>query len=93
MKRLVPTGEMTLGPFFPREFAQGANDLASVEGKKAKGEVIEITGSVVQADARPLDNVVLEIWQADAQGRFDNPDFFGWGRAATDQEGVFGFRT
>ena len=93
MKRLVPTGEMTLGPFFPREFAQGANDLTSVEGKKAAGEVIEITGRVVQLDGRPLDNVVLEIWQADAQGRFDNPDFFGWGRAATDQDGVFVFRT
>src|SRR5204863_461752 len=30
MKRLVPTGEMTLGPFFPREFGTGANDLTSV---------------------------------------------------------------
>ena len=84
---------MTLGPFFPREFAQGANDLTSVEGKKAAGEVIEITGRVAQADGRPLDNVVLEIWQADAQGRFDNPDFFGWGRAATDEKGIFVFRT
>ena len=93
MKRLVPTGEMTLGPFFPREFAQGANDLTSVEGKNASGEEIEITGRVVQADGRPLDNVVLEIWQADAQGRFDNPDFFGWGRAATNQDGIFVFRT
>ena len=93
MKRLVPTGEMTLGPFFPREFAQGANDLTSVEGKKAAGEVIELTGRVVQADGRPLDNVVLEIWQADAQGRFDNPDFFGWGRAATDENGVYSFKT
>ena len=27
--KLIPTGEMTLGPFFPREFAQGANDLTS----------------------------------------------------------------
>ena len=36
---------------------------------------------------------MLEIWQADAQGRFDNPAFFGWGRAATDAEGVFLFRT
>lgn len=93
MKRLVPTGEMTLGPFFPREFAQGANDLTSVEGKKAAGEAIEITGRVVQADGRPLDNVVLEIWQTDAQGRFDNPDFFGWGRAATDKNGIYVFRT
>ncbi|MGQ0547311.1 MAG: dioxygenase family protein [Betaproteobacteria bacterium] len=93
MKRLVPTGEMTLGPFFPREFAQGANDLTSVEGRKAQGEPIEITGRIVQADGKPLDNVVLEIWQADAQGRFDNPDFFGWGRAATGQDGVYVFRT
>jgi len=93
MKRLVPTGEMTLGPFFPREFAQGANDLTGVEGRKAKGEAIEITGRVVQADGKPLDNVVLEIWQADSQGRFDNPDFFGWGRAATDRDGVYRFKT
>ena len=93
MKRLVPTGEMTLGPFFPREFAQGANDLTSVEGKTAKGEVIEISGRVTQVDGTALDNVVLEIWQADADGRYDNPDFFGWGRAATDNEGVYFFKT
>jgi protocatechuate 3,4-dioxygenase alpha subunit len=89
MKRLVPTAEMTLGPFFPREFAAGANDLS----QNARGEVIEVTGRVVQADGRPLDNLVLEIWQADAQGRFDNPAFFGWGRAATNAEGVYVFKT
>jgi protocatechuate 3,4-dioxygenase alpha subunit len=89
VKRLLPTAEMTLGPFFPREFAAGANDLAS----NAEGEVIEITGRVVQADGRALDNLVLEIWQADAQGRFDNPNFLGWGRAATDSNGNYVFRT
>ena len=89
MKRLVPTAEMTLGPFFPREFAAGANDLA----QGAQGEAIEITGRVVQADGRALDNLVLEIWQADAEGRFDNPAFLGWGRAATDAEGIYRFRT
>jgi protocatechuate 3,4-dioxygenase alpha subunit len=93
MSRLVPTGEMTLGPFFPREFAQGANDLTVVEGKKAQGEAIEITGRVTQLDGAALDNVVLEIWQAGADGRYDNPDFFGWGRAATGADGVFLFRT
>jgi protocatechuate 3,4-dioxygenase alpha subunit len=93
MKRLIPTGEMTLGPFFPREFGQGANDLTVCEGKKAPGEVIEITGRVVQLDGKPLDNLILEIWQADSQGRYDSPDFFGWGRAATNSEGVFVFKT
>lgn len=92
-KRLTPTAEMTLGPFFPREFAAGANDLAMLGGKQVAGEVIEITGRVVQLDGKPLDNLVLEIWQADAQGRYDNPAFFGWGRAATDAQGVYSFRT
>ena len=90
MTRLVPTGEMTLGPFFPREFAEGANDLAA---GVPQGEVIEITGRVTQLDGKALDNLVLEIWQADSQGRFDDPAFFGWGRAATDADGVYRFRT
>ena len=85
--RLTPTAEMTLGPFFPREFAQGANELFS--GKDS----IQITGRVTELDGKPLDNVVIEIWQADGQGRYDNPNFFGWGRAATDANGVYTFRT
>ena len=89
MTRLVPTAEMTLGPFFPREFAEGANDLA----KGASGETIEVIGRVVELDGRALDNVIIEIWQADAGGRFDSPDFFGWGRAATDAQGNYLFRT
>lgn len=89
MSRLIPTAEMTLGPFFPREFAQGANDLS----QGASGEIIEITGRVTELDGKALDNVILEIWQADAAGRFDNPAFSGWGRAATDAQGNYRFRT
>jgi protocatechuate 3,4-dioxygenase, alpha subunit len=88
VKRLVPTAEMTLGPFFPREFAQGANDLAP-----GASEAIEINGRVTELDGKPLDNLVLEIWQADPAGRFDNPVFPGWGRAATDARGEYRFRT
>ena len=84
MSRLVPTAEMTLGPFFPREFAQGLNHL---------GDEIEITGRVTELDGRALDNVIVEIWQADAAGRLDNPRFAGWGRAATDANGEYRFRT
>jgi protocatechuate 3,4-dioxygenase beta subunit len=87
---LIPTGEMTLGPFFPREFALGAADLTLGGGA---GVVIELTGRVTQADGKPLDNLVVEIWQPDAEGRYDNPEFLGWGRAATDADGVYRFRT
>jgi len=87
--KLVPTAEMTLGPFFPPEFAAGANDLTG----QVSGGIVEITGRVTQLDGRPLDNVVLEIWQADPQGRYDNPDFLGWGRAATNADGVYWFKT
>ncbi len=90
MKRLVPTAEMTLGPFFPREFAAGANDLTAGVNED---QIIEIAGRVTQLDGEPLDNLVVEIWQADAAGRFDNREFLGWGRAATDANGVFLFKT
>ena len=100
----VPTGEATLGPFFPPRYVdEGANDLTTFEGRRAKGEPIEISGRVVQADGAPLDNLVIEIWQADARGIYRHPDdprhgeadpnFLGWGRAATDKDGRYRFRT
>lgn len=99
-----PTGEATLGPFFPPRYVdEGANDLTKLEGRPAKGEVIEISGSVTQEDGAPLDNLVLEIWQADASGIYRHPadprharadpNFLGWGRAATDRDGRYRFRT
>ncbi|HTP98048.1 MAG TPA: protocatechuate 3,4-dioxygenase subunit alpha [Casimicrobiaceae bacterium] len=104
MPRLVPTAEITLGPFFPPSYVDaGANDLTTCEGKTARGEVIEIHGTVTQHDGTPLHNVVLEIWQADANGIFcdahdprsqeADPGFYGWGRAATDAAGRYWFRT
>ena len=69
---------MTLGPFFPREFAEGANDLA---GNAV--DAVEITGRVTELDGKPLDNVIVEIWQ---------PEGSGWGRAATDASGEYRFR-
>jgi protocatechuate 3,4-dioxygenase alpha subunit len=103
-KRLVPTGEATIGPFFPPRYVDaGANDLTQFEDRKAEGEAIDIVGTVRQEDGAPLDNLVLEIWQPDAQGVFRHPadprhreadpKFFGWGRAATDKDGRYAFRT
>lgn len=100
----IPTGEATIGPFFPPRYVDaGANDLTRFEKRKAEGEAIEIAGVVRQEDGAPLDNLVVEIWQADANGiyghpadprhREADPRFFGWGRAATDKAGRYSFRT
>ena len=100
----VPTGEATIGPFFPPRYVDaGANDLTVFDGRKAKGEAIEIRGRVLQEDGTALDNLIVEIWQADASGIFRHPadprhaqadpNFLGWGRAATDAEGNYRFRT
>ena len=100
----IPTGEATIGPFFPPRYVdQGANDLTVFEGRKTKGEAIEIHGRVMQEDGSTLENLIVEIWQPDAGGIFRHPadprhaqadpDFFGWGRAATDAKGAYRFRT
>ena len=95
MTPMIPTGESTLGPFFPPRYVDaGANDLTVLEGRKAKGEAIEISGRVLQSDGAPLENLVLEIWQADAQGKYAHPEhgqktiaanaFRGFGRVLTE---------
>ncbi|MEM9048666.1 MAG: protocatechuate 3,4-dioxygenase subunit alpha [Pseudomonadota bacterium] len=51
-----------------------------VEGE---GPRIRITGKVLDGLGAPITDVLLESWQADADGRFDNPAFRGWARAAS----------
>ncbi len=104
--RLVPTAWHTIGPFFPAGFSQGLNDLTRMTPEApqtARGQPMWLTGRVLQEGGGPCVNAVLEAWQADAAGRFRHPrdpawreadpGFLGWGRAATDAEGRFAFRT
>jgi protocatechuate 3,4-dioxygenase alpha subunit len=103
--RLLPTGSSTIGPFFPAELANGTNDLTrrKPDGPAAEGQLVLLTGRVLQEGGRPVVNFLVEIWQADAKGRFDHaadrrneaadPNFAFWGRALTDAEGRYSFRT
>jgi protocatechuate 3,4-dioxygenase alpha subunit len=68
----------------------------------ATGQKIRIEGRVLDGDGVPITDAMLEIWQADAQGRYANPrdnralpntQFKGFGRSATDKEGVYSFDT
>lgn len=93
-RRLVPTAHQTTGPFFPAQFIRpGDSDLAGRMGDRAAGEAYYVYGHVRDADAKPAVNVIIEIWQASAAGRFDDPNFLGWRRTWTGPDGFYGFTT
>lgn len=69
-----------------------------------QGEVIEIAGRVTDGNGTPVPDAMIEIWQVNAAGRYASvddartelpldPHFIGFGRAATDPQGVYRFRT
>jgi protocatechuate 3,4-dioxygenase alpha subunit len=68
----------------------------------ASGERIHIEGRVTDGDGQPINDAMIEIWQADSQGRYANPrdnralpntQFKGFGRSATDKNGIYSFDT
>jgi protocatechuate 3,4-dioxygenase alpha subunit len=94
------TPSQTVGPFFSIGLGWlNRADLA--EGKT--GERVAIQGRVLDGDGQPVPDAVLEIWQADADGRYHHPEhegqpnnaksFFGFGRIPSDEHGRFSFTT
>ena len=102
-KLLTVSPGCTTGPYFPVEFSDGSEDLTHREGRNAQGQPILFTGRVLELNAVPTRNMIVEIWQADASGIFRHPldarasdadpGFWGWGRARTNQEGWYRLRT
>ncbi|HZB68854.1 MAG TPA: hypothetical protein VE403_00665 [Sphingomicrobium sp.] len=106
-EKLVPTSGQDLGPFYPvvRPKDEDA-DLTRLRGTKgvARGEPINVIGRVVDLRGRPVRGVRLELWQANAVGRYDHPgdvradaaldpNFQGFAALITDRDGRFKFRT
>jgi protocatechuate 3,4-dioxygenase, beta subunit len=75
--KLKPTGQETLGPFYPvRAPTSHDMDLTHYPGHKggrALGQVIQLTGRVLDTSGRPLPKAALTVWQANAAGRYTNP--------------------
>lgn len=112
ISQLKETASQTAGPYvhiglapkaagfdiFEKNFS---NVLVSPE---TKGERIRVEGRVIDGSGTPLRDVLIEIWQANAAGRYNHPDdrqekpldesFRGWGRGCSDFEtGVYTFDT
>lgn len=100
--RLGHTPWQTVGPYF--HYALPWKECGILAGPQTHGERIEIIGQVFDADRVPVTDAMIEIWQANAAGRYRHPDddreelavdphFIGFGRAPTDKTGTFRFST
>jgi protocatechuate 3,4-dioxygenase alpha subunit len=98
---LRATTSQTVGPFFQIGFARGC--CADLAPAGVSGERIVLEGRVLDGDGVPVPDAILEIWQANAQGKYNHPEdeqnkarepeFKGFGRVATDKSGRFCFTT
>ncbi|GAB4538741.1 MAG: protocatechuate 3,4-dioxygenase subunit alpha [Roseibium sp.] len=107
---LKETASQTAGPYVHIGLAPGAagfdiykQELGwDIAGPNAKGERIRVEGIVMDGTGSPIKDVMLEIWQANADGIYAHPEgggevedgFRGWGRVITDfATGEWGFDT
>lgn len=111
---LKPTPEVTVGPFYPPDptglpfFGARAlkplpegNDLTlGVNGHRAEGDRIRLSGRVRDTAGNPIAGARVEIWQVDARGHYTvetgadhDPGFAGYGTHVTDAAGAYTFTT
>jgi protocatechuate 3,4-dioxygenase beta subunit len=104
LMELAPEALDVPGPLVPAGFVrEGDNDL-TVRGKAAPvGEKMVLAGRLIDEAGRPIRNALVEIWQANAAGRYHHPgdthdapldpNFSGIGRTLTDGDGQYRFVT
>lgn len=103
------TPSQTLGPFYPRNVderpRQTDADLLAFDGERllSRGVPLFLAGRVLDSRGRPITQAEVEIWQCDANAVYHHPaggaeserdpHFQGYGRALTEADGRFHFRT
>jgi protocatechuate 3,4-dioxygenase beta subunit len=97
---LVPTIER-LGPVFTAPRSPAAIDLSREADREALGERIIVAGRITDEADRPVANAMIELWQANAAGRYHHdrdghnapldPNFRGTGRIFSDADGWYRF--
>lgn len=103
---LKPTPSETEGPFYPVIAQKDLDfDLTRVEGGDgvAQGRIIAVVGRVLDTDGKPIEDATVDLWQANAAGRYrhpeessDNPldpNFQGWAIVPSGRDGSFRFKT
>ncbi len=101
-----PTPANPEGPFYPKhQQLDKDTDLTMIDGHtdRAQGEVIRVTGQVLDEMGNPVEGALVDIWQANSHGRYHHeddpatapkdPNFQGWGMVRTDAQGRYSFTT
>lgn len=102
--RIPQTVTELTGPVFSQTLFPPSIDLTTnTTGSPALGERIIVAGTITDEDGRPVPNTMVEVWQANATGRYDHPadqhdapldpNFHGAGRVFTDENGRYRFIT
>ncbi len=103
VKRLISAADLT-GPTFAAPPAEEADlTVTAPGGKRAMGQLIHLTGRVLDESGQPLPGVLMEVWHCNAAGKYIHhndpspvpvdPNFIGVGRVMTDAEGRYRLRT
>ena len=95
------TPSQTVGPFYAIGLTRATMNILVSDA--TQGQRIRIEGQVFDGDGQTVPDAMVEIWQANAYGRYNHPDdkqekpldpsFMGWGRSGTDKTGLFSFET
>ena len=98
---LLTTSSQTVGPYVKIGFEPFS--VVELAPAGVTGERITLSGRVVDGDGKPVNDAVVEIWQANAQGKYAHPEdaqdkpieagFRGFGRCLTDAKGSYRFTT
>jgi protocatechuate 3,4-dioxygenase, alpha subunit len=101
-KDRMPTGSQTVGPFFHLGLVYGENP-GRLAAPDAHGEHIRLAIRVLDAEGAGVPDAMVELWQADANGKYNHPDdpqdktpdpaFRGFGRLPSDKDGRIVFET
>ncbi len=95
--------EITGPVFSARDVKDTDNDLTAQHAGAPIGERMFVSGRVLDENGRPVPNTLIEMWQANAAGRYKHivddhdapmdPNFTGFGRTVTDANGHYRFKT
>ena len=102
---MLQSPSQTVGPYFAQGLLREGDQVFTnvLISENTEGERIRIEGCVFDAEGRPIEDAMIEIWQANSHGRYNHPldeqdkpldpEFMGQGRASTDIKGNYRFET